>query len=171
MNNFTISGRLAADVEARQNGEYITASFTLFVDSPVKKASYPLRVSCIGKNAEFIGTYGKKGNIFDIVGFISTADKEVDGKKITTMYLEASSVRFGMGNRKEEGSVDTDAPVAQTTATPKATPAEAPKTAAKATTKTTTKATAAAPKASTPQPDYTPPEQFPILEEGDALPF
>ena len=170
MNVIIVSGRLTHDVEVR-TGEFSSAYFTLAVRSPVNKDTYFPRFSASGKTADFLGTYGKKGQCLEVTGFIKTKEKEVDGKKQTTTYLEALKIEFAPST-KSEGQSEApaqDAPPPKQKATPVPAPVEQPKADVKTATKKTTTTKATPP----PPPVISAPEQEEclVLEGDDELPF
>lgn len=134
MNIVMISGRLVGDPKIYQNGENISARYTLASDRRVRKdapdgtqtADF---ISCVvfGKGAEFTDKYLRKGTKMIIKGRLSTGRYvNSEGQTIYTTDVVVEEQEFAESKKQGEASQGNDAPAqtqaAPTNSTPKPTP-------------------------------------------------
>ena len=99
LNNVSLVGRLTKDPETKVIGEGTTiCNFTLAVNRPYKNADGEKQcdfISCQAwkKQAEFIGTYLKKGNMIAITGAINTRTYDKDDVKHYVTEVNVNSVQ------------------------------------------------------------------------------
>lgn len=101
MNKVVLVGRLTRDPEVRYGGANNTAvaRFTLAVDRRFKRENEPNAdfINCVamGKSAEFIEKYFRKGMKVSICGRIQTGSyTNKDGQKVYTTYVFVEEQEF-----------------------------------------------------------------------------
>lgn len=117
MNSVNISGRLTRDPEIRKTttGKSV-CSFTLAIDKKMSKDQKDAAkqngeptadfVSCVAWNhdADYLSTYGQKGNFVEISGRIQTRSyDDKDGKKIYVTEVVAADLQLIREQPKETG--------------------------------------------------------------------
>lgn len=120
MNNVSLIGRLVRDPEVTELSSGIKkARFTLAVDREfaANKTDF-IQCAAWRSQADFIGTYIKKGNLISVQGRIETGSYEKDGVWVYTTEVVADRVS-GLQSKSETGNT--------TTTTKKETKQEAPK--------------------------------------------
>lgn len=115
MNEVTIIGRIATDIELRttQNG-IAHASFKVAVDRKYKgqdgkKISDFLQVAAWRQSAEFVSKYGNKGDRVAVHGSIQSRSYDAqDGtKRYITEIVSDNIELFGSSKRESEGGAGT----------------------------------------------------------------
>lgn len=115
MNEVTIIGRIATDIELRttQNG-IAHASFKVAVDRKYKgqdgkKVSDFLQVAAWRQSAEFVSKYGNKGDRVAVHGSIQSRSYDAqDGtKRYITEIVSDNIELFGSSKRESEGGAGT----------------------------------------------------------------
>jgi len=107
LNNVSLVGRLTKDPEIKVIGEGTTiCNFTLAINRPYKDASGEKQcdfISCQAwkGQAEFLGTYMKKGNIIAITGAINTRTYDKEG---VIHYVTEVNVNTVQSLEKKEDS-------------------------------------------------------------------
>jgi len=108
INNVTLVGRLANDVELRYTPNGIaSAKFRLAVNRPFKtngeqQADF-INIQVWRKPAENAANFLRKGSLCGITGRIQTGSYEKDGRRIYTTDVVADSVQF-LDSKPQEGS-------------------------------------------------------------------
>lgn len=113
VNLVTIVGRLTNDVQLYKTNNGISyVRFNLACDRKKKdadgnkKADFPT-IKAFGKQAEFIAQYGRKGDVYGVIGHINTERKEKDGKYEYYESIVADSVQSCQTKSNDYGySVD-----------------------------------------------------------------
>ena len=101
INSVVLVGRLTKDVQTRKTtGGISKAEFTVACDRIGTGADF---ISCVAwrQPADFIGQYGKKGNLVGVRGSITTRSYDKDGVKRYVTEVTADNVRLLSG--KSEG--------------------------------------------------------------------
>lgn len=108
MNSVNISGRLTRDPEIRKTttGKSV-CSFTVAVDKKMSKDQLETAkqngeptadfISCVAWNhdADYLSTYGQKGNMVEITGRIQTRNyDDKDGKKVYVTEVVAADLKL-----------------------------------------------------------------------------
>ena len=115
MNEVTIIGRIATDIELRttQNG-IAHASFKVAVDRKYKgqdgkKVSDFLQVAAWRQSAEFVSKYGNKGDRVAVHGSIQSRsyDAQDGSKRYITEIVSDNIELFGSSKRESEGGAGT----------------------------------------------------------------
>lgn len=101
MNSVSLTGRLTKDPEVR-TGNSPLCRFTLACDRRWQKDTADF-IPCKAwkQSAEYLGQYGHKGDLVEVIGSIETGSYEKDGKKAYTMEVRVDFLRL-IGSRKEE---------------------------------------------------------------------
>ena len=95
MNNVTLIGNLATDVEVKEVGEdKRVASFTLAVDRPGSEQADFVRVAAWNKQADACNRFLAKGKRVAVDGRLRSRSWEEDGKKRSAIEVVAASVEF-----------------------------------------------------------------------------
>jgi single-strand DNA-binding protein len=104
VNNVSLIGNLATDVELREVGpEKKVASFLLAVDRQSKDGGADfVRISTWDRQAEVCAEYLSKGQRVAIDGRLRSHSWEDEGKRRTAVEVVASYVQFLGGPRSEE---------------------------------------------------------------------
>lgn len=101
MNSVSLTGRLTKDPEVR-TGNSPLCRFTLACDRRWQKdAADFIPCKAWKQSAEYLGQYGHKGDLVEVIGSIETGSYEKDGKKTYTMEVRVDFLRL-IGSRKEE---------------------------------------------------------------------
>lgn len=113
VNLVTVVGRLTNNVQLQKTASGISfARFNLACDrkkkdsSGNKQADFP-SIKAFGKQAEFVAQYGRKGDVYGIIGHINTERREKDGRWEYYEGIVADSVQFvshADGQNSERGS-------------------------------------------------------------------
>lgn len=96
MNVVTLVGRLTKDPEIKYgNSGKAYARFTLAIARPLNKDETDF-INCValGKTAELIEKYVKKGNRFGVVGRLQVGSYEKDGEKRITTDVMVDQIEF-----------------------------------------------------------------------------
>jgi single-strand DNA-binding protein len=103
MNNVSVVGNLATDVEVRDVGEKQVAKFLLAVDRPSKDGGADfIGVSAWERQGELCAQYLGKGRRVGIEGYLRSHSWEDDqGKRRREVELVARRVEFLSGPREE----------------------------------------------------------------------
>jgi single-strand DNA-binding protein len=96
MNNVTLIGNLATDVELRDVGEgKRVATFLLAVDRPGDRGADFVRVSTWDRQAEVCDQYLAKGKFVAVDGRLrSSSWEDAEGKRRTAVEVVANRVQF-----------------------------------------------------------------------------
>lgn len=96
MNNVTLIGNLATDVELKELGEEKrVASFVLAVDRPGGEKADFFRVACWNKQADVCNRFLAKGKRVAVDGRLrSRSWEDPEGKKRTSVEVVAATVEF-----------------------------------------------------------------------------
>lgn len=96
MNNVTLIGNLATDVELKELGEEKrVASFVLAVDRPGGEKADFFRVACWNKQADVCNRFLAKGKRVAVDGRLrSRSWEDPEGKKRTAVEVVAATVEF-----------------------------------------------------------------------------
>ena len=114
MNLVVLNGRLTRDPELKfgQSGKAYSR-FSIAVDRPFQSSSDKNSqtadfINCValGKTAEFIGEYFRKGRKILLNGKLQMSQYESEGKKVTTYVVVVDSVEFGEA-KANSGASDT----------------------------------------------------------------
>ena len=109
MNNVCIIGRISNDLELKyirgKEGDFATLKFNVAVTKSKDKTNFiPVRV--LGKLAENLVNYQKKGSLIGIQGSIEIDNYEdKDGNKRSNMYVKANGIEY-LEKRETSGEVD-----------------------------------------------------------------
>lgn len=102
INRVVLVGRLARDPDMRKTSGGITkTTFTVACDKRGQGADF---ISCVAwrQPADFIGTYGKKGNVVGVDGSLTTRQYEKDGRTVYATEVTADNVRLFSGKNEGE---------------------------------------------------------------------
>ena len=100
MNKVTIIGRIVKDPEVRYSASNVAfGSYTIAVDRPVSKDAEKvtdfLYCKVVGKTAEFVEKYLKKGMKIAVSGRVQCDTfKDKDGNNKSTTYIQVSEHEF-----------------------------------------------------------------------------
>lgn len=96
MNNVTLIGNLATDVELKELGEEKrVASFVLAVDRPGGEQADFFRIACWNKQADVCNRFLAKGKRVAVDGRLrSRSWEDPEGKKRTAVEVVAATVEF-----------------------------------------------------------------------------
>jgi len=95
VNNVTLIGNLATDVEVKEVGEdKRVASFTLAVDRPGSEQADFVRIAAWNKQADACNRFLAKGKRVAVDGRLRSRSWEEDGKKRSAIEVVAASVEF-----------------------------------------------------------------------------
>ena len=95
MNNVTLIGNLATDVEVKEVGEdKRVASFTLAVDRPGSEHADFVRIAAWNKQADACNRFLAKGKRVAVDGRLRSRSWEEEGKKRSAIEVVAASVEF-----------------------------------------------------------------------------
>lgn len=108
MNSVNISGRLTKNPEIRKTGTgKSVCSFTVAVDKKMSKDQLEIAkqngdptadfISCVAWNhdADYLSTYGQKGNMVEITGRIQTRNyDDKDGKRVYVTEVVAADLKL-----------------------------------------------------------------------------
>lgn len=109
INNVVLVGRLTKDVQTRKTtGGISKAEFTVACDRIGTGADF---ISCVAwrQPADFIGQYGKKGNLVGVRGSITTRSYDKDGVKRYVTEVTADDVRL-LQSKNEATPTETEKP-------------------------------------------------------------
>ena len=109
INNVVLVGRLTKDVQTRKTtGGISKAEFTVACDRIGTGADF---ISCVAwrQPADFIGQYGKKGNLVGVRGSITTRSYDKDGRRIYVTEVTADDVRL-LQSKNEATPTETEKP-------------------------------------------------------------
>ena len=108
MNNVSVIGNLATDVEVRDAGEKQVSKFLLAVDRPSKDGGADfIGVSVWDRQGELCAQYLSKGRRVGIEGYIRSHSWEDDqGKRRREIELVARRVDFLSGPRDEASDAE-----------------------------------------------------------------
>ena len=116
MNNVTLIGNLATDVEVRDIGDdKKVANFLLAVDRPTADSDEDfVRITAWNRQAEVCAEFLSKGRRVAVEGRLrSSSWEDAEGKKRSAIEVVAKSVEFLSGpNREGEAGVPFEAAVA-----------------------------------------------------------
>lgn len=94
INSVVLVGRLTKDVQVRKTtGGVSKSEFTVACDRIGTGADF---ISCVAwrQPADFIGQYGKKGNLVGVKGSITTRSYDKDGRRIYVTEVTADDVKL-----------------------------------------------------------------------------
>ena len=95
MNNVTLIGNLATDVELKEVGEEKrVASFLLAVDRPGSEQADFVRIAAWNKQADACTRFLAKGKRVAVDGRLRSRSWEEEGKKRSAIEVVAASVEF-----------------------------------------------------------------------------
>ena len=96
MNNVTLIGNLATDVELKElDAERKVANFLLAVDRHSKEGGADfVRVNAWNRQAELCAQYLVKGRRIAVDGYLRSRSWEEDGKRRTAVEVVANRVQF-----------------------------------------------------------------------------
>lgn len=95
MNNVTLIGNLATDVELKEVGEdKRVASFLLAVDRPGSEQADFVRIAAWNKQADACTRFLAKGKRVAVDGRLRSRSWEEEGKKRSAIEVVAASVEF-----------------------------------------------------------------------------
>ncbi len=95
MNNVTLIGNLATDVELKEVGEEKrVASFLLAVDRPGSEQADFVRVAAWNKQADACTRFLAKGKRVAVDGRLRSRSWEEEGKKRSSIEVVAANVEF-----------------------------------------------------------------------------
>lgn len=109
MNSVCLIGRVANDLELKyirgKEGDFATLKFNVAVTKTKDKTNFiPVRV--LGKLAENLVNYQKKGSLIGIQGSIEIDNYEdKDGKQVKNVYVKADGIEY-LEKRETSGEVD-----------------------------------------------------------------
>lgn len=110
INNAVLVGRLTKNAEVKKTPSGVSvSSFTLAVDRRHSAEKTTDFINCVAwrQAADFLGSYGRKGNIVGIEGEIQTRNyKDQQGKTVYITEVVAREVRL-IGNTKKEEPQET----------------------------------------------------------------
>lgn len=124
MNKALISGRLTAKPVITTGGNDLKiARFTVAVDRKRRGAEGQseadfLRISCFGKQAEFVEQYVEQGDLVSIVGRIQTGsyNDEKTGRKVYTTNIISDTLELMRKHNKPVAEAEEAAPKQETPA-------------------------------------------------------
>ena len=111
MNRCCMIGRISNDLEVKyvrgKEGDFATLKFNLAVNKDKEKTNFiPVRV--LGKLAENLVNYQKKGSLIGIEGSIEIDNYEdKDGNKITRVYVLANGIEY-LEKKETNGEVNSN---------------------------------------------------------------
>ncbi len=111
MNRVNLIGRIANDLEVKyvrgKEGDFATLKFNVAVTKDRDKTNFiPIRV--LGKLAENLANYQKKGSLIGIEGSIEIDNYEdKDGNKRTNMYVLANGIEY-LEKKETSGEVNSN---------------------------------------------------------------
>lgn len=109
LNVVVLMGRLARDVEIRENGDMKIATFTVAVNRDRSKendAADFIRCVTFRQSAEFVSKYFSKGDMIAVEGRLSVRQyKDKDGNNRSMTEVIANRISF-CGSRREAGKAD-----------------------------------------------------------------
>lgn len=109
LNVVVLMGRLARDVEIRENGDLKIATFVVAVNRDRSKendAADFIRCVAFRQSAEFVSKYFSKGDMIAVEGRLSVSQyKDKDGNNRSMTEVIANRISF-CGSRREAGKVD-----------------------------------------------------------------
>lgn len=109
LNVVVLMGRLARDVEIRENGDLKIATFVVAVNRDRSKendAADFIRCVAFRQSAEFVSKYFSKGDMIAVEGRLSVRQyKDKDGNNRSMTEVIANRISF-CGSRREAGKVD-----------------------------------------------------------------
>lgn len=116
MNKALISGRLTAKpIVTTGSNELKIARFTVAVDRKRRGAEGQseadfLRISCFGKQAEFVEQYVEQGDLVSIVGRIQTGsyNDEKTGRKVYTTNIISDTLELMRKHNKPSAEAEED---------------------------------------------------------------
>lgn len=103
MNRVEITGRLTKDIEVRKTPNGVsTTTFTVAVDRRNKEQQTADFISVVAwrQSADYLASYGRKGDWVEISGRIQTRNYESDGRRVYVTEIVADEVHL-VTNRKE----------------------------------------------------------------------
>jgi single-strand DNA-binding protein len=108
VNNVSLIGNLASEVDLKEVGDKQVANFLLAIDRPGKDAGADfVRISAWEKQAEMCARYLSKGRRVAIDGRLRSRSWEEDGKRRSAVEVVANRVQF---LSPPDGSAATDVP-------------------------------------------------------------
>ena len=108
MNNVSLIGNLASEVDLKEVGDKQVANFLLAIDRPGKDAGADfVRISAWEKQAEMCARYLSKGRRVAIDGRLRSRSWEEEGKRRSAVEVVANRVQF---LSPPDGSAAADAP-------------------------------------------------------------
>ena len=107
MNNVSVVGNLATDVELREAGESKVAKFLLAIDRPSKNGGADfIGVSAWDRQGELCAEYLSKGRLIGVEGYLRSHSWEDDGKRRRDVELVARRVEFLGGGSRDNNTAD-----------------------------------------------------------------
>ena len=95
MNNVSLIGNLASEVDLKEVGDKQVANFLLAIDRPGKDAGADfVRISAWEKQAEMCARYLSKGRRVAIDGRLRSRSWEEEGKRRSAVEVVANRVQF-----------------------------------------------------------------------------
>jgi single-strand DNA-binding protein len=116
INNVVLAGNTTEDPEVRSTttGKKV-ASFRLAVNNPLNdKETLFIKVETWDKQADFVGTYVKKGSSISVIGRLKLETWEKDGRKNSAISVVADRVNFVGGKKKDASASEDEAPAPAT---------------------------------------------------------
>ena len=102
INRTVLVGRLTKDIQTKKTtGGVSKAEFTVACDRAGEGADF---INCVAwrQPADYLGQYGRKGNLIGVDGRISTRSYEKDGRRIYVTEVTVDNVKLLSG--KNEGT-------------------------------------------------------------------
>ena len=105
MNNVSVSGNLATEVEVREAGESRVSKFLLAIDRPSKDGGADfIGVSAWDRQGELCAEYLTKGRLVGVEGYLRSHSWEDNGKRRRDVELVARRVEFFPGPREQQSN-------------------------------------------------------------------
>lgn len=106
INRAVLVGRLTRDVELKKTGNGTSiANFTVACDRMKKKGEEGTAdfISCVAwrQPAEFLSSYGKKGNMIAVDGRLQTSNYDQNGRTVYRTEVIAEQVRLLEGKSRD----------------------------------------------------------------------
>jgi single-strand DNA-binding protein len=105
VNNVSVTGNLATEVEVREAGESKVSKFLLAIDRPSKDGGADfIGVSAWDRQGELCAEYLTKGRLVGVEGYLRSHSWEDNGKRRRDVELVARRVEFFPGQREQQGN-------------------------------------------------------------------
>lgn len=109
MNRVEITGRLTKDIECRKTPNGVsTTTFTVAVDrrSKEQQSADFINVVAWRQSADYLASYGRKGDWVEVSGRIQTRNYESDGRKVYVTEVVSDEVHL-VANKKDDQEGET----------------------------------------------------------------